>query len=135
MSTPDISLTITASDIAQLAGVGRSTVSNWRQRHDDFPKPVAGSAASPRFQAAAVRAWLKINGRDVKDLPADSAIWSATDIVRGIAALDDMGGLTGSLIAWRYVSDPASLGFDENLPDDTHWPQLRDASAANEIID
>lgn len=133
MSTPDMSLTITASDIAHLAGVGRSTVSNWRQRHDDFPKPVAGSPASPRFEAAAVRAWLKANGRAVKDLPADAAIWSAMDTLRGIAALEDIGGLTGSLIAWRYVSDPASVGFDENLPDDTHWPQLRYASGA-EII-
>lgn len=124
MSTPDNTLTITASDIAQLAGVGRSTVSNWRQRHGDFPKPVAGSAASPRFDAAAVRAWLKLNGREVMDLPVDSAVWSATDLLRSVAAPGDYGLITGSLLAWRYVSDPSSTGFDKELPDDTHWPRL-----------
>ena len=75
MSTPTNNLTISASDIAQLAGVGRSTVSNWRARHEDFPEPVAGSAASPRFDAAAVRAWLTTYGKEVKGLSADRTLW------------------------------------------------------------
>ncbi|GAB2742262.1 N-6 DNA methylase [Sinomonas soli] len=134
MSTPDATVTITASDIAQLAGVGRSTVSNWRQRHKDFPKPVAGSAASPRFDAAAVHAWLKLNGREVTDLPADSAVWSATDLLRSVAAPGDYGLITGSLLAWRYVSDPASTGFDNGLPDDTHWRHLLNLDEPGDII-
>ena len=133
MSTPDSSLTITASEISQLAGVGRSTVSNWRQRHDDFPKPVDGDAASPRFLAIDIRAWLKANDKKVKDLPADSAIWSAASILRGTATLEDIGGLIGSLIAWRYVSDADSEGFDATLPDDMHWSQLRNALGTNDI--
>lgn len=133
MSTHDSSLTITASEIAQLAGVGRSTVSNWRQRHDDFPKPVDGDAASPRFLAADIRAWLKANDKKVKDLPADSAIWSAVNILRGTATLEDIGGLIGSLIAWRYVSDADSEGFDATLPGDMHWSQLRNALGTNDI--
>jgi len=32
---------IASSDIAELAGASRSTVSNWRNRYDDFPQPVA----------------------------------------------------------------------------------------------
>lgn len=133
MSTPDSSLTITASEIAQLAGVGRSTVSNWRQRHDDFPKPVDGDAASPRFLADEIRAWLKANDKKIKDLPADSAIWSAVDILRGTATLEDIGGLIGSLIAWRYISDADSEGFDETLPDDSRWRRVRNAVGSPEL--
>lgn len=133
MSTPDSSITITASEIAQLAGVGRSTVSNWRQRHDDFPQPVDGDAASPRFLAADIRAWLKANNKKVKDLPTDSAIWSAANILRGTVTLEDMGGLIGSLLAWRYVSDADSEGFDETLPLEMHWSQLREAAGSREI--
>ena len=31
---------VTLSQIAELAGVGPSAVSNWRKRFDDFPAPV-----------------------------------------------------------------------------------------------
>ena len=36
--------TVTAADIARLAGVGRAAVSNWRRRHPDFPRPVEANA-------------------------------------------------------------------------------------------
>jgi len=49
---------LSASDIAELAGVERSTVSNWRQRHDDFPKVLPDSGPRPQFSGAEVRKWL-----------------------------------------------------------------------------
>lgn len=54
---------MTAAAIARLAGVGRAAVSNWRKRHPDFPQPVVGSHASPRFDRDAVVAWLKTTGK------------------------------------------------------------------------
>ena len=51
------------SEIARLAGVGPSTVSNWRRRHPDFPAPAAGSDARPLFDWAEVRAWLASSDR------------------------------------------------------------------------
>lgn len=134
MSTPT-NLTISGSDIAQLAGVGRSTVSNWRARHDDFPKPVAGSATSPRFDTAEVRAWLQAHGKDVKDLAAGQMLWSALDIWRNVARLEEMGGFTSALLTWRYVSDPDSSGFDDTLPSETWWPHLRDRAHADDLIE
>ncbi|MBF6071626.1 N-6 DNA methylase [Nocardia farcinica] len=50
--------TISAAELSRLAGVTRATVSNWRRRHTDFPKPVGGSEARPVFDLAQVRAWL-----------------------------------------------------------------------------
>lgn len=57
MATPISRMTV--SDIAELAGVQRATVSNWQRRHDEFPKPLPDSPPrQPQFDAGAVRAWL-----------------------------------------------------------------------------
>lgn len=65
---------MTVSDIAELAGVQRSTVSNWQRRHDEFPAPLPDSPPGrPQFNAAAVREWLaerypdKVGGNDGAD--------------------------------------------------------------------
>ncbi|MDQ4489818.1 N-6 DNA methylase [Sinomonas sp. ASV486] len=134
MSTPASKPTISASDIAVLAGVGRSTVSNWRQRHTDFPKPAGGSPSSPRFDTAAVRAWLKANGKEVGDLSADRTLWNAMDSLRGLGGPEESGELVSALLVWRYVSDPDSAGFDNTLPSETWWPYLRDASVAHDLF-
>jgi hypothetical protein len=50
---------MTVSNIAELAGVHRATVSNWQKRHEEFPKPLRDSPPGrPQFDAAAVTAWL-----------------------------------------------------------------------------
>ena len=36
---------VAPSDIAEMAGVSRAAVSNWRKRNDDFPDPVGGTPA------------------------------------------------------------------------------------------
>ncbi|MFG1674639.1 N-6 DNA methylase [Micromonospora sp. NPDC049282] len=67
-------LTITAAEIARLAGVGRAAVSNWRKRHDDFPDPVGGSATSPEFDLAQVERWLHAQGK-LPDLATADRLW------------------------------------------------------------
>ena len=62
MAGPTARMTVT--DIAELAGVERSTVSNWQRRYrgdsaTPFPEPLADSPAGrPQFDPEAVRAWL-----------------------------------------------------------------------------
>lgn len=135
MSTPNGNITLTTSDIAQLANVGRSTVSNWRNRHDDFPSPVSGSAASPRFAAVAVRAWLKSHGKKIEDLSSDRILWSAMDKWRGAAPLEEVGMFASALIVWRHVSDPESPGFDEALPPESWWPRLSETVRPGETYE
>src|SRR5690606_31968122 len=62
---------VTAGDIARLAGVGRATVSNWRRRHGDFPRPVGGTATSPLFSLSDIEDWLRRNGKPFEVSPAD----------------------------------------------------------------
>ncbi|MBQ1026501.1 N-6 DNA methylase [Micromonospora sp. C95] len=63
--------TITAAEIARLAGVGRAAVSNWRKRHADFPAPVGGTAGSPEFDLIQVEQWLRAQGKLAETTAAD----------------------------------------------------------------
>jgi predicted DNA-binding transcriptional regulator AlpA len=123
MSTPT-TLTLSASDIAQLADVGRSTVSNWRQRHEDFPKPVAGDSTNPRFAKTQIETWLKEHDKTVKSISHGQTLWGAMNGWRGNAEPEQAGAIAADLIAWRYVSDPGSEGFDKTLPPETWWRKL-----------
>ncbi|WP_047869769.1 N-6 DNA methylase [Nocardiopsis sp. RV163] len=54
---------VTAADIARIAQVSRTTVSNWRRRHGDFPHPVGGSGNRALFDLAQVEQWLARSDR------------------------------------------------------------------------
>src|SRR5713101_7972374 len=47
------------SEIAGIAGVSKQVVSNWRQRYDDFPKPLRELQSGPVWDQEAVIAWIK----------------------------------------------------------------------------
>lgn len=47
------------NEVAKLARVGASAVSNWRKRLPDFPKPLQELSSGPIFSGAQVRDWLK----------------------------------------------------------------------------
>jgi chromosome partitioning protein len=47
------------SEIAELAGVTKQAVANWRQRFDHFPKPVQTLQAGPVWDAEIIAEWLK----------------------------------------------------------------------------
>ncbi len=60
------SVEVSSADIARLAGVRPTAVSNWRRRHDDFPAPIGGTEKSPRFSLDEVLAWLSQQGKTVE---------------------------------------------------------------------
>ena len=84
---------MTLSEIAELAGVNRSAVANWRDRHSTFPKPVAILASGPRYDRTAVKEWLAVHRPDRLPVPAEPPvatkrdlpgfIWSVADLLRG----------------------------------------------------
>ncbi|MEY9214899.1 N-6 DNA methylase [Thermobifida halotolerans] len=75
---------VSATDIARLTGVRRPAVSNWRRRHADFPRPVAGMAANPLFSLADVEAWCDRHGRPFHASPADRLWQCARAVVEGV---------------------------------------------------
>ena len=122
---------VTVGEIASMAGVGPSAVSNWRNRHSDFPVPVEQTPAGDLFDRDAVISWLQQAGKKVKAPTPDwvERVWRVADSLRGEMSLDDAvllvlqilyvhsrgsrdGGETGS--QWRDVRTDEGLRLD-------HW--------------
>lgn len=87
---------VSSADIARIAGVKPTAVSNWRRRHDDFPTPVGGTDRSPRFDLAEIEAWLSTH-RSVPTIDPDQRLWQVVDSLRGSAPVEDLLGLVGAL--------------------------------------
>jgi hypothetical protein len=102
--------TVSAADIARLASVGRTAVSNWRRRYADFPQPVGGTPTSPLFALTDVEAWLRGQGK-LLEVPLAERAWQELRALTGddlqlAAALADVG----DLLVKGQVSAPAAVG-------------------------
>lgn len=94
---------VSLADIARIAGVRASAVSNWRRRHDDFPSPVGGTDRSPRFNLADVEAWLRDQGKTT-EISADERLWQAFDSVRGVLSPLDALVSAGTLLYYLHLN-------------------------------
>lgn len=89
------------SDIAELAGVSRAAVSNWRKRMKDFPRPAGGGVTKPLFRASDIEAWLAAHPEKRKsddvDSPGprawESRLWGVANLFRGHVSIHALGGL------------------------------------------
>jgi len=73
---------LAASDIAEIAGVGASAVSNWRRRHSDFPSPVEEGSSGDLFAWGEVRRWLEERGKEYGNLSWAQVFWKAASLFR-----------------------------------------------------
>lgn len=117
----DLSLQLLApSDIADMAGVTRAAVSNWRRRNNDFPEPRAGTAGKPLFDAAEVRSWLTRHGHQVQRADSTQILWGLMNRWRGVVPPDVAAATLTYLMAARvklaggWSSLVASSDFDMN---------------------
>ncbi|MEU0559373.1 N-6 DNA methylase [Dactylosporangium sp. NPDC006015] len=107
--------TITAAEIARLAGVGRAAVSNWRKRHADFPAPVGGTPASPEFDVAEIERWLHRQGK-APQLSTVDKLW------RHIVAVADSPAVTLASVTAVLVAHQRNgrVGAGQVDPDVRH---------------
>src|SRR5438105_11727386 len=73
------------TDIARLAGVGRTVVANWRKRHADFPPPADSRAAGPVFRREEVQEWLEKHRPEkatIEPLSVEAQLWKVADGLR-----------------------------------------------------
>ncbi|MET9227217.1 N-6 DNA methylase [Lentzea sp. NPDC003310] len=96
---------VAAADIARIADVKPTAVSNWRKRHGDFPKPVGGTDRSPRFDLAEVEAWLAKEGK-AGQVAAAEKLWQAFESAREVMSSEAALALTG-LLLFQLRQDPA----------------------------
>lgn len=95
------------SDIAELAGVSRAAVSNWRKRSEDFPPPIGGTAAKPLFDRSAVVSWLQSRGYEIHRDPRQ-AVWAALNTLRGTLTPEE------SIEAFLWLACLKKAGSDPN---------------------
>ncbi|GAB3443902.1 N-6 DNA methylase [Streptomonospora sediminis] len=121
-SVPDTSdgdtPTVSAAEIARLAGVGRAAVSNWRRRYGDFPAPVGGTDTSPSFDLREVRGWLKQQGK-LDQAPSVESVWQLMDAARGRLDTADAVAYTGAALlvatSERETAEMADAELDDRI--------------------
>ena len=63
MSQTDL---VGVAEVADLFGVSRQAASNWRERHSDFPVPIASLKSGPVWELSDILAWADERGMQVK---------------------------------------------------------------------
>jgi type I restriction enzyme M protein len=114
------SILITAGDIAEIAGVSPSAVSNWKRRHSDFP----GEIEDGLYDRSEVVAWLREAGKSVNLEPesTEAVIWRLADAVRGVLRLDELPEVLLQLFALRAAG---SGEYGRLQPLANSWERLR----------
>jgi type I restriction enzyme M protein len=104
---------MTLTEIARLAGVNRSAVANWRDRHPDFPRPISSPASGPLYDRAEIKAWLTTKRPEVLRplaIPPEAHfqdkvafIWAVADLLRGDYKPHDYGQVILPLTVLRRM--------------------------------
>ena len=100
---------VSPSDIADIAGVSRGAVSNWRKRIPDFPQPTAGTTSKPLFSRQEVTAWLERRGYTPKQDAGETDVWAALNLWRERLSADDAAELVLSLAVARKTGAPTAV--------------------------
>ncbi len=123
-TNPSTPILITGAEIARLAGVRPSAVSNWKRRHPDFPT----EAEEGLFDRAQIVAWLRAAGKSVH-LPEqdsiESAVLQATYAVRDLPGVFDTPEVLLQLFALRAA---ASGRYERLTPLARAWGRIEAAN-------
>ena len=95
---------ITLADVAELAGVSRPAVSNWRKRFPDFPSPAAGTAGSPLYQLQEVEDWLRSRDKWVGRPGVEHRVWAALDSMRAFGTTESFLEAISAVLTLRLVA-------------------------------
>ena len=114
---------VTVGEVATLAGVKPSAVSNWRRRHPSFPLPKESTPAGDLFDRQAVIDWLQAEGKTVVNArrEIESVLWDATSQLRDAASVEDVTLLIMQLLfACRSTSRLPTVASGEITDIDRH---------------
>jgi type I restriction-modification system DNA methylase subunit/predicted DNA-binding transcriptional regulator AlpA len=108
---------VSLADIARMAGVGRPAVSNWRQRYDDFPKPVQETGAASLFRQADIERWMRRHRKPFVIPSVEQQVWSAFAVVRGAVLPEDAAHAAMMLLGSAAIADRMGAADREVLDD------------------
>jgi hypothetical protein len=104
-SEPTRTTQVSLSQVAELAGVGPSAVSNWRKRFADFPAPVGATASGQDlFLLSAVQRWLDDNGRGIPEQRNERIFFEAADLLRSEGPTDRVTELLCAAASLVYAA-------------------------------
>ena len=110
---------LSASDIADLAGVSPSAVSNWRKRYVDFPAPIDSTGRWVRFRGEEVLEWLTANdkipaaaGPSTELTGIEDVLWEVVDRTRW--TLDPLESLAVAAAFAATLVEPGPAWEDEH---------------------
>jgi type I restriction-modification system DNA methylase subunit len=128
MSTPRPQVFVTVNDIAEIAGVGRSAVANWRKRHADFPLP----NANERFDLGDVERWLIERGKIAGRAPRSLILWRLADALRDLAKPSDVMKFVLAILVYLEACDRVRVANDKgdqlDLDHGLAWSAVRESS-------
>lgn len=128
MSAPRMAVFVTMNDIANIAGVGRSAVANWRKRHADFPLP----NASERFELEAVERWLIERGKIAGRVPPRFILWRLADALRNLAKPSEVMRFVLASLVYLQACDRTrgeeDHGHRLDIDPAVTWPTVREST-------
>ncbi len=116
------------ADIASMAGVTPSAVSNWRKRYDDFPLAQADATVGFLFDFNEVQEWLLEKGKIEVPVPAAMLLWQFVDSLRGWWTPDQSTDFVVSALVYLEACDLAvnpSSGI--TIAQSNQWSSLKAA--------
>lgn len=137
MSSPSPSPTslVAASDIADLAGVSRAAVSNWRRRHADFPKQAAGTKSKPLYALPEVQAWLTKKHYAVERVSTEAKVWAAMNTLRGPYSPEQSAMIVLVLAAERVMGDDVPAALELSHLTSPHDDNQHRIEQVREVVD
>lgn len=125
---------IGVAEIAELAGVTKAAVANWRARGSTgFPPPAVETKSGPLYRKPEIEAWL--SERDVpaqqskpdeeatdEPLGIESALWATADRLRGSVDASQYRHLVLGLLFLRFITGARRKGLKR--PAGTDWESI-----------
>ena len=87
------------SEVAELLRASKQVVGNWRQRRDDFPKPIAELKSGPIWRHDEVVAWAATAGIEVASLGDAGTTRASNGSCAAVAISNMKGGVGKSTLA------------------------------------
>src|SRR5215813_10678167 len=86
------------SEIADLTGVSKQVVGNWRSRNSDFPEPAAELKSGPVWNFDDVAEWLTRHGMAMKDAQAPPSVKKGRKMAVTVGVVNMKGGVGKSTL-------------------------------------
>jgi hypothetical protein len=118
---------VAPSDIAEMTGVSRAAVSNWKKRNDDFPEPVAGTTTKPLFDRVAVVEWLTSRGYQVARDHGEQRLWAELNELRNSFNSEQLADLALTVACARKLSV-------DSRTTPTPWDEIRQRASTDGIL-